>query len=204
MIMQVKSRALALGACLAALVLTACETRDQAESAPVTAPADQPSAAAEPTDDPSGDSTNDPTAEPPVEEDAPPVISEPARPSSRPPQPPPVQVLPDLSREPIDLEEVLVVGARDGETLGEYRARADRAFDRLDINRDRRLDQEEILAGVRPGRFATALERADIDLDQAVSRQEFDDLVTRAFQHLDADGNGILTEAELEAGDLFD
>lgn len=186
--MQAKTRALAVGLWLAAPMLAACEPLDQTEPAAVAAAADGPSQAAEPADDP------------PPDDDAPPLAAEPA-PPARPRDPRPVHVPPDLSREPVDLEEVLVVGARGGETLGEYRARADGAFDRLDINRDGRLDETEILSGVRQGRFAAALERADDDMDRAVSRREFDDLVTRAFQRLDADGNGMISEAELEAGD---
>ncbi|MEH6665670.1 MAG: EF-hand domain-containing protein, partial [Brevundimonas sp.] len=85
--------------------------------------------------------------------------------------------------------------------LGEYRARTDRLFNRLDAGGDGRLDRQEIVSGVGRTRLRNALERADINLDDHVSHQEFQDLATRAYQRLDADGNGVVTEAEFEAGD---
>ncbi|MFN3536618.1 MAG: EF-hand domain-containing protein [Brevundimonas sp.] len=100
-----------------------------------------------------------------------------------------------------EVDPLIVIGPRDGETLGEYRARAERLFNRLDTDGDGRLDREEIISGVGQVRLRNALERADIDLDDHVSRQEFNDLVTRAFQRLDADGNGVITDTEFEAGD---
>lgn len=103
------------------------------------------------------------------------------------------------SEPPVEVEGLVIIGPRDGETLGEYRARADEVFRRLDIDGDGRLDREEITAGAVRLPFRTALEQGDANLDQFVSRQEFDDMVTRAFQRLDADGNGVITDLELEA-----
>ena len=179
--------------CALAGLLAACQPKDDARGeAEPSYPAAEPQTttvfASSPTQEPAADPS---PAAPPPERPAP---------AAREPEP---YAPPDLSREPVDLEEVLIVGARGGETLGEYRARADRAFDRLDLDRDGRLEETEILSGVRQGRFGAALDEADVDLDQAVSRQEFGDLVTRSFQRLDADGNGMISEAELEAGDLL-
>ncbi|MFN3814759.1 EF-hand domain-containing protein [Brevundimonas sp.] len=107
----------------------------------------------------------------------------------------------DPAEPATEVEPLIVIGPRDGETLGEYRARAERRFNRLDTDGDGRLDREEIISGVGQVRLRNALERADVDLDDHVSRQEFNDLVTRAFQRLDADGNGVITDTEFEAGD---
>ncbi|MFN4297561.1 MAG: EF-hand domain-containing protein [Brevundimonas sp.] len=135
----------------------------------------------------------------------------PAGPADAPPDaaPPPVRAAPpraeplaeDPPELPTEVEPLIVIGPRDGETLGEYRARAERLFNRLDLDGDGRLNREEIIGGVGQARLRHALERADVDLDGHVSRQEFNDLVTRAYQRLDADGNGVITEAEFEAGD---
>ena len=66
---------------------------------------------------------------------------------------------------------------------------------------DGRLDREEITSGAGRLSLRTALEQSDIDLNEAVSTQEFGDLTTRAFQRLDADGDGVITDTEMEAGD---
>ena len=108
---------------------------------------------------------------------------------------------PENPEPPVEVEGVVITGPRDGETLGEYRARADQVFRRLDTDGDRRLDREEVTSGVGRLSLRTAIEQADIDLDDAISTQEFGDVTTRAFQRLDADGNGVITEAEMEAGD---
>ena len=102
---------------------------------------------------------------------------------------------------PVEVEGVVITGPRDGETLGEYRARADQAFRRIDVDGDGRLDREEVTSRISRLSLRTALEQGDIDLDETVSAQEFGDLTTRAFQRLDADGNGVITDAEMEAGD---
>lgn len=113
----------------------------------------------------------------------------------------PVSSVIEPQEPPVEVEGVVITGPRDGETLGEYRARADQAFRRIDVDGDGRLDREEVTSEVSRLSLRTALEQGDIDLDETVSPQEFGDLTTRAFQRLDADGNGVITEAEMEAGD---
>ena len=189
--MQAKFLGLTAVLGLALPLVAACDSYGEeggSEAAPV---ADSVFAAA-PTDPPSvPDSSIDPVEEPPAAEPPPaPMASRPVEPS---PQTPP--------EPPTDVEPLIVIGPRDGETLGEYRARADRLFNRLDTHGDGRLDREEIISGVGQVRLRNALERADIDLDDQVSRQEFNDLATRAYQRLDADGDGVITETEFEAGD---
>lgn len=146
----------------------------------------------------------DPVDEPPSLESSPNPLDEPPAPTPPPARaaPPRTEPLPqEPPKPPTEVEPLVVIGPRDGETLGEYRARAERLFNRLDTDGDGRLSREEIIAGVGQARLRSALERADIDLDDHVSRQEFNELVTRAYQRLDADGNGVITEAEFEAGD---
>ena len=181
---------------LALPLMIACDSYGEdgdSEAAPVVesvAPGDPasqpplPDASTDPVEEPSAAAEPDP-ARPPLRRTA-----RPMEPSPRtPPEP------------PTDVEPLIVIGPRDGETLGEYRARADRLFNRLDTDGDGRLDREEIISGVGQVRLRNALERADIDLDDHVSRHEFNDLATRAYQRLDADGDGVITETEFEAGD---
>ena len=113
----------------------------------------------------------------------------------------PVTSVIESQEPPVEVEGVVITGPRDGETLGEYRARADQAFRRIDGDGDGRLDREEVTSRISRLSLRTALEQGDIDLDETVSAQEFGDLTTRAFQRLDADGNGVITDAEMEAGD---
>ena len=113
----------------------------------------------------------------------------------------PVTTVIEPQEPPVEVEGLVITGPRDGETLGEYRARADQAFRRIDVDGDGRLDREEVTSEVSRLSLRTALEQGDIDLDETVSPQEFGDLTTRAFQRLDADGNGVITDAEMDAGD---
>ncbi len=196
MIMQAKFLGLTAVLGLALPLMAACDSRGEdggSEAAPVA----ESVSAADLVQEPSLlDASIDPVDEPSaaVEPDpAPPPVRRTARRTEPSPQIPP---------EPAtDVEPLIVIGPRDGETLGEYRARAERLFNRLDTDGDGRLDREEIISGVGQVRLRNALERADIDLDDHVSRQEFTDMATRAYQRLDADGNGVITEAEFEAGD---
>jgi len=194
--MQAKFLGLTAVLGLALPLMAACDSRGEdggsgappvAESVSAADLVEEPSlldASIDPVDEPSAAVEPDP-APPPVRRAAPRT-----EPSPRtPPEP------------ATDVEPLIVIGPRDGETLGEYRARAERLFNRLDTDGDGRLDREEIISGVGQVRLRNALERADIDLDDHVSRQEFTDMATRAYQRLDADGNGVITEAEFEAGD---
>jgi hypothetical protein len=194
MIMQAKILGLAAVLGLALPLMAGCDASGEntgREDGPVADSAPAVDAEAPP---PSPTALPDPAVEvrePP--EAAAPVARQTAR--RRAPAPP------EPSEPPTEVGPLIVIGPRDGETLGEYRARADRLFTRLDSDGDGRLDREEIISGVGQVRLRNALERADIDLDDHVSRQEFNDVATRAYQRLDADGNGVVTEAEFEAGD---
>jgi hypothetical protein len=192
MIMQAKTgRDVALaGLCL--LALTACDAR----------PENQPPAAedvAAPTV--AGETTGQLDAVPPEEPPSPEDQTETGALTPTPRRRVAVGSVaePGPQEPPVEVEGLVITGPRDGETLGEYRARADRAFRRIDRDGDGRLDREEVTSSRLSLR--TALEQGDIDLDETISPQEFGDLTTRAFQRLDADGNGVITEAEMEAGD---
>lgn len=189
---KIRRGALAVSACL--VILGACEARPQ-EAAPAAPDAGIPAAATA--------TAAQVEAETPEGASAPDDQAAPAPPDRPGPRGVPLTSVaePDNPYPPPEVERVIIIGPRDGETLGEYRARADRLFNRLDLDGDGRLSREEIIAGVGQARLRNALDRADIDLDDHVSRQEFNDLVTRVYQRLDADGNGVITEAEFEAGD---
>ena len=194
--MQVKTGGRPVVGALCALALGACDAHPEIQ-APAADDAAVPAAAFEAT----GQGDVGPDEQPPSPEDEqPPAESvdspEPRRRASIPPA-----VEAEPQEPPVEVEGVVITGPRDGETLGEYRARADQAFRRIDVDGDGRLDREEVTSGTGRLSFRTALEEGDIDLDETVSPQEFGDLTTRAFQRLDADGNGVITETEMEAGD---
>lgn len=185
-------------AALCALALGACEARQDQQDSPVDSIA---------LDAPALPAASDASSAP-VEDDLPDAIV--AEEPVAPPDPAPVRekrrgvpvtAVAEPQEPPVEVEGLVITGPRDGETLGEYRARADRAFRRLDTDDDRQLDREEITSGVGRLSLRTALEQSDLDLDDRVSRQEFDDLTTRAFQRLDSDGDGVITESEMQAGD---
>ncbi len=168
-------------------LLTACEARPAHEPvAPQSESAAPPSAPAAPED----------AAE---AESAAPAPDHTALPAPKRNTAPRAVTPPQSSEPPVEVEGVVIIGPRDGETLGEFRARADTVFHRLDTDGDGRLDREEITSGSARLPFRTALEQGDIDLDQFLSPQEFGDLVTRAFQRLDGDGDGVVTDLEIEA-----
>ena len=188
---KIRRGALLVGACLAGL--GACDARPH-EAAPAAPEAGIPAAATE-----AGAEFEAETPQDAASPEDPAIAAAPDRPPSR--AVPLTSVAEPDDDPPPEVEPVIIIGPRDGETLGEYRARADRLFNRLDMDGDGRLDREEIVAGVGQARLRNALDRADTDLDEHVTRQEFNDLVTRVYQRLDADGNGVITEAEFEAGD---
>lgn len=197
MIMQEQIRHAALiGLCL---LLGACEARPVQERRTPTSEDDAPATALASPDTAPDDADQ---AEPDAAPESEPSIAAPAQPLSPAPkrdhEPAPL-ILPEPSEPPVEVEGLVIIGPRDGETLGEYRARADEMFRRLDADGDGRLDREEITSGAARLPFRTALEQGDANLDQYVSRQEFGELVNRAFQRLDADGNGVITDLELEA-----
>ena len=198
MIMQAENgRAVALAA-LWVLALSACEAQPSQPEPDAPPPDASDGAVPSPAQVSPGVAGEDLSTSLAVEEEA-----------SAAPEPVPIRQrprAPDTSviepqEPPVEVEGVVITGPRDGETLGEYRARADQAFRRIDVDGDGRLDREEVTSRISRLSLRTALEQGDIDLDETVSAQEFGDLTTRAFQRLDADGNGVITDAEMEAGD---
>lgn len=197
MIMQAKTgRAAALaGLCL--LALAACDAQPS-EPAAVPAETAEETAAPMAAEPPSGPAEESLDSAPPTEDEAADPDPAPARKTQ--PRARAASVI-EPQEPPVEVEGLVITGPRDGETLGEYRARADRAFRRLDVDGDGRLDREEITSGAGRLSLRTALEQSDINLDAFVSTQEFGDLTTRAFQRLDSDGDGVITDTEMEAGD---
>ena len=188
------------GAALAGLCLLALAACDAQPGEPAARPAETVEetpapVAAEPSSAPMEESLD---AVPAPEDEAATPGPAPAR---KTPGGAPVASVLEPQEPPVEVEGLVIIGPRDGETLGEYRARADRVFRRLDVDGDGRLDREEITSGAGRLSLRTALEQSDIDLNEAVSTQEFGDLTTRAFQRLDADGDGVITDTEMEAGD---
>lgn len=192
MIMQAKTGRGAALAALCLLALAACDARPENQP-PAAGDAAAPTVAGETT----AQLDVVPPEEPPSPKDQA-ETGEPA-PTSRRRLAVASVAEPGPQEPPVEVEGLVITGPRDGETLGEYRARADRAFRRIDRDGDGRLDREEVTSSRLSLR--TALEQGDIDLDETISPQEFGDLTTRAFQRLDADGDGVITETEMEAGD---
>ena len=198
MIMQAENgRAVALAA-LWVLALSACEAQPSQPEPDAPPPDASDGAVPSPAQVSPGVAGEDLSTSLAVEEEA---SAAPEPVPNRQRQRAPVTSVIESQEPPVEVEGVVITGPRDGETLGEYRARADQAFRRIDVDGDGRLDREEVTSRISRLSLRTALEQGDIDLDETVSAQEFGDLTTRAFQRLDADGNGVITDAEMEAGD---
>ena len=198
MIMQAENgRAVALAA-LWVLALSACEAQPSQPEPDAPPPDASDGAVPSPAQVSPGVAGEDLSTSLAVEEEAS-AAPEPV-PNRQRPRAPVTSVI-EPQEPPVEVEGVVITGPRDGETLGEYRARADQAFRRIDVDGDGRLDREEVTSRISRLSLRTALEQGDIDLDETVSPQDFGDLTTRACPRLDADGNGVITDAEMEAGD---
>ena len=123
----------------------------------------------------------------------------------------------------IGLGLALVVG---GAAMADGGKRAQKMFDRLDVNGDGRITQEEA-QGLRDQRFARMdangdgrvtlsemqdagrkrraermakrFEKMDANGDGSLARSEYEDLAVRRFQRMDANGDGALTLDEIKA-----
>lgn len=88
-----------------------------------------------------------------------------------------------------------------GHGRGAHKQRAERLFERFDVNKDGVITEAEI-AEVRTADFTTA----DADGNGEISLEEFkaqflersSDRMVRAFQFLDSDGDGTVTQEEID------
>ena len=110
-----------------------------------------------------------------------------------------------LSASPLALAQSLPSGKARGVTKDRVMQRAGAQFDRLDLNKDGILDQQEVekdidaaLARLR----ASLLKRygeADLNKDGKITREEFLAARDKWFRDVDANNDGILEQSEFRA-----